>query len=255
MKEEIKSDLSELRSKGYISFCRKFNSETDLDKEYQLQEDNLPLYFTGSLKSKIVSIDLNPQYNHENLLKYSKLSDRITDYSSYKNFCENFASYKYSKSNYTGIQNFDINWINFLNGFGIEDQSYNSNKTTERIIESRNSKLQLEFVPYPSKEFNFKNFDQQYLAKRLDEILNVINTREREIIFVTGAQSTVSKLFQEEIEFFKLNLGNANKPYVGFKKISGQNFCFLSSYKSGPTVGSYLDYGQKSKKAFDSLDW
>lgn len=253
MKEEIEKDLAHLKNKGYIPFCRKFNNQESLKEEHQLQENGLPLYFTGKLDADIVTVDLNPLYNNEDLLNYSKLEKQVTDYSSYEDFCQRFGTYKYE--NYDKLTDFDEKWINFFKGFGLKAPPIGDRSKTEYFARFRNSKLQLEFVPYASGEFAFENFGSEYLSKRRTMIVNEIIKIERDFIFITGSKSTVKEIFDlKDRDFLELPIKNNGHPNIGFKKINNQTLCFVSSFKGGHHISNnHKLYGKHCRKAYEEF--
>lgn len=254
MKEEIEKDLALLNKKGYIPFCKRFNNQGSLNEKYKLKEDKLPLYFTGKLDANIVTVDLNPLHTEEDLLNYFKLSDQVTDYSSYEKFCEDFGSYKYSHPDID--QRFDRKWIDFFEGFGLKKQNKQYPNDRKEAEEFRNSKLQLEFVPYSSEKFSFKNFNSDFLNKRVKNILEIINRKKREFIFITGSKSAVKERFNlKDRQFLELPMNNNGHPNIGFKKINNQILCFVSSFKDGRHISNnHKLYGKYCRKAYNEFE-
>jgi hypothetical protein len=250
MIKEIQQDLEELLNSKPISRCITLN-ESIPENEPKLQPNYLPLYFTGDLNADYVTVDLNPRKSPMlSFVKNKSLSKEITDLKSYQSFCLNFAKHKYDYFNRTKAESFDMNWIRFFYGFGTLNEKYESSNL-EKVIEFRNSKLQLEFIPYCSESININNFSNSYLEKRTQQILKTINSKPRKGVFITGKKNKISTIFNvSEASFKPVGYNNRNDVKMAFKTIKGQPIYFLSTYKSYSI--SKEKYGKACSKALNN---
>ncbi len=236
---QIKKDLSFLEKKQPIFRAVRFNEEIreKFIRKYEFVEENsLPLYFTGKLDSKIVMVEFNPLPGMLNLddedlnsfLETHKIN--IYNWEGYRQFCENFGTYKKFVKDKKGssLGKYDNKQLDFYAGLGLFP--YKKKFTLNDLESLRNNKLQLELFPYSSDRFDFNLYSHTALKTQVDSLFDVITQVERTLIFITGKQKVVNSLFKG-IDWIK-----DGQYSIGFfdQDVNGRTIklCFIPSYKS-----------------------
>ena len=164
--ERIEDDFNHCKKHGYSRYARDVNNNS---KSKDFNEIN-PHYFTGDINAELVLVHLNPKSSPSD----SDNTDRFKAFQDYLNY------YRYFGKNHYGLNpveqhksRFDHKQIRYLRAFNIipflADSPKNRNMNLEMVIDN---KLQLELIPYGSR-----NFDSDELTTSILEayILNVIN--------------------------------------------------------------------------------
>lgn len=105
-----------------------------------------------------------------------------------------------------------------------------------------------------SSRFAFKNFDTNYIKKRIDRIKEIIRSKKRDYVFVTGNAKEIFKNFEvAPPQSYKIQ----NKKfdvYIGAKLIDDVRYCFIKSYKAQGFDGIHMqEYGRLCRGVLDNL--
>jgi hypothetical protein len=268
---EIQKHINQLLSVGKITIAEKLNQNI-ISTDYKLQEHAVPMFFTGKLDAKIVFIELNPGLglmeptitdNKISLDKFGiKNLPEINDVNSYVEFFENFGKYKAESLEQNGkkIKGFDSKQLYFFSGFGLLGLEDKSEFGFNDMIEVRKEKLQLELVPYASRKFNFKNFSPDYLKERFSFNQKIIDSYNRDFVFITGNMGQLVKI----MEFAGLKISERKKFSVSGRSKEDLSIAFalngkmpiilLPSYKNQSLHSSQMKaYGKVCKELYDSF--
>jgi hypothetical protein len=232
LKNNILTDLESLFNNNFIAEARKLN--TDLGEHY-FNENMQPMYFNGKVDAKTVLIMLNPgngddpkyPYSFENHKKdFNSLEDLQNRHiDSLVNFGLNHFNDK--------LDNFDLKQAAFLHNFKNLDfeipNEFWKNDNLKRIAK-RNvlmDKLQLEFIPYASRDFkglldniNLARQNIVHLKKYIFRVLDAIIEHRRDNVIFCSKQFYNLFSVCQEIEDFnaKIEMGSIRE----FKDTEGK---------------------------------
>lgn len=200
--DAMERDVSELLETGIISAAVKLRAET----RQHLNGTEFPMYFVGDLDAPIVLVHLNPK--QPDVLEDLHSGDFAFDsIEAYFDAHRHFGEYAYGRFS-TGkhYSRFDAKQIRFLRPFGLIDfveESSASDRATnlERAIDT---KLQMELIPYGSRDFNAKRFSVRALASHVDRLLGVIAAVERKFVIFCGSvfEPVFGKYVVKQHEFY-----------------------------------------------------
>ncbi|MEJ5317373.1 MAG: hypothetical protein WHS63_10220 [Tenuifilum sp.] len=248
--KEIDNAIKSLINNKPIDECENLNNKI-YDSNFELNAKALPMYFTGNLESKIIFVELNPGNGLNVEIKedgivledFPMCGRIIKDIDSYINYFQNFGTCKVedikNKNKNKSIPKFDKRQLAFFEGFGLnflKDKEFNY--SLDDIENIRNNKLQLEIVPYPSKKFNFSNFDQDYIKERFNKIFDFILKTNAEIIFITGNKQQIKNVIDNKsmkVEFMKNKIESNNvqkNVNIAITEIKNKKLIFIPTYKS-----------------------
>jgi hypothetical protein len=260
LKSSIEQNIQELINKNPITEVVTLN-KTITDAKFRLQEDAIPMYFSGNLKSKFVFIELNPASggllpkleNGKLVLDYNlEKNPIISDYTTYIDVFQNFGTFKANdlEKKKSKIKGFDRKQLDFFNGFGGFGFNDNRNYSFEDMKNVRNNKLQLEIVPFPSQRFTFKSFTKEYLANRFEFNEALIKAFSRDFIFMTGNKKQIEKLMHgAKFIDFKVEGREKTDLSVGFIEKNGLTYIMIPSYKNQSLHSTQMmDYGKRCKE-------
>lgn len=218
MKKNILTDLESLFNNNYIAEARKLN--TDLGKHY-FNENMQPMYFNGKLDAKTVLIMLNPG-NGDNLKHPYSFENHKKDFNSLEDFqnrhIDSLVNFGLNHFN-DKLDNFDLKQAAFLHNFKnlnfeIPNEFWNNDDLKK--IAKRNvlmDKLQLEFIPYPSRDFkglldNRKLARQNivHLKKYIFRVLDAIIEHPRDNVIFCSKQFYNLFSVSQEIEDFNAKI-------------------------------------------------
>lgn len=234
MESNILNDLGSLFNNNFIAEARKLNE--NLGSHYF--HDNMhPMYFNGKLDSKTVLIMLNPGNSDNINSPYNFFEDKKgkIKYNSFKDFSQKHISglINYGDNDFSRLDNFDLKQAAFLHNFKNLDfeipKEFWNNDNLKRIAK-RNvlmDKLQLEFIPYASRDFKglldnrklaIKNI--VHLKKYIYRVLDAIIEYPRVNIIFCSKQFYNLFSVSQEIEGFnaKIEMGSIKE----FKDTEGK---------------------------------
>ena len=218
MESNILNDLESLFNNNFIAEARKLNS--GLGEKY-FHDNMQPMYYNGKVDAKTVLIMLNPGNGDDPKNPYS-FENQKKDFNSLEDFQNkhidslvNFGAYHFNDK----LDNFDLKQAAFLHNFKNLDfeipNEFWNNDDLKRIAK-RNvlmDKLQLEFIPYPSRDFkglldNIKLASQNiiHLKKYIYSVLDTIIEYPRDNVFFCSKQFYNLFAVCQEIEGFNAKL-------------------------------------------------
>jgi len=232
LKKNILTDLESLFNNNYITEARKLN--TNLGEQY-FNENMQPMYFNGKVDAKTVLIMLNPGNGDDPKNPYS-FENQKKDFNSLEDFQNkhidslvNFGLYHFNDK----LDNFDLKQAAFLHNFKNLDfeipKEFWNNDDLKRIAK-RNvlmDKLQLEFIPYASRDFkglldNSKLARQNFihLKKYIYRVLDTIIEHPRDNVVFCSKQFYNLFSVSQEIEDFNATIEMG--PIKEFKDVEGK---------------------------------
>ena len=166
-----------------------------------------PHFFTGNLKSKLVMIQLNPKRERKdfNLKSTNSLEEHIDFYSNYGKHVYGATSGQRFKSK------FDQKLIRFLKPLNLLD--INTTDIFQNLENIVDQKLQLEFIPFGSPNFNYTLIPQHRLEYYMELILDLITSEKRECVIFGGrvfSELLKPYIIGKEIHRFKLQKVNGD---------------------------------------------
>ena len=198
LRDNIKTDLLSLLKHGYVKEARNLN--TILGKGDLFAERCTPMYFTGNIDAKTVFVMLNPGSNTD---IYDLKADSDIDIDILVNqHISSMEAYGSDERERMRIDNFDLKQAAFLYEFkdsGIEIPDFFTHKervmsllAKERVL---TQKLQLELIPYASREF-ITLFDSYQSAmhnvplieKHINRLFDTIVTIKRKYVLLGSKQ-------------------------------------------------------------------
>ena len=241
--QRIKKDLAERLDGKPIS------AAIELEKLAHFSSLGLPMYYTGDRDAQTIFVQLNPGMDADIA---DKRWDFDTKYFSKENFMEDYIE---SLKNY-GVRDrfrydsFDVKQAAFLSGWQNSEIGFpenidwdpikdkKPNKTDEEKAKDRKvfselretswlyakehvltDKLQLELVPYASRQFDIKDDKasilDDYIETLLDEIFRVPRT------YVIFCGEVFDKLFNRFPKYFKVPKNKEPIDLEGLKKADG----------------------------------
>lgn len=233
MEKNIKNDLQSIYDNNFIEEAKELNSA--LSKEIIYFHDNMqPMYFNGKQDAKTVMIMLNPGNSDNPKSPYNFFCDK-SKYKSFEEFYNDHlnALVNYGTIDFERLDNFDLKQAAFLHNFKnldfeIPKEFWNNDNL--RKIAKRNvlmDKLQLEFIPYASRNFkglldNSKLANQNiiHLKKYIYRVLDTILEHPRDNVFFCSKQFYNLFSVCKELEDFnaKIEMGSIKE----FKDVEGR---------------------------------
>lgn len=175
---EVDQDLADLRAHGRIGRAQRLAEVTG----EPLADDVLPMYFTGRFDAALVLVHLNPKLDPE------RSRTDVPELASYLDWHQRYGHHTFgSDPNYRAA--FDHKQVEFLRPFGLIGFVEGSSPQVRRENAGRvvDQKLQLELVPYPSREFRAHRYPTAELAPHVERVLDVIADRSRQVVLFCGA--------------------------------------------------------------------
>lgn len=231
LESNILNDLESLFNNNLIAEARNLNEA--LGNHY-FNENMQPMYFNGKLDAKTVMIMLNPGNSDNSKSPYSFFDDK-SKYKSFEEFYKDHlnALINYGTIDFDRLDNFDLKQAAFLHNFkNLDFEIPNEfwNTTDLKRIAKRNvlmDKLQLEFIPYPSRDFkglldNRKLATQNiiHLKNYIYRILDIIIEYPRDNIFFCSKQ--FYNLFSVCKDIVDFNAEIEMEQIIEFKDIEGK---------------------------------
>lgn len=234
MKNNILNDLESLFNNNFIAEARNLNESLGF---HYFNENIQPMYFNGKKDAKTVLIMLNPGNADNPNNPYNFFEDK-NGKSHYKSFEEFYNDHintlvNYGTIDFERLDNFDLKQAAFLHNFNNLDfeipKEFWNNDNLKRIAK-RNvlmDKLQLEFIPYASRDFkgildNGKLASKNivHLKKYIYRVLDAIIEHPRDNVIFCSKQFCNLFLVSQEIEGFnaKIEMGSIKE----FKDTEGK---------------------------------
>ena len=232
MKNNILTDLESLFNNNYIAEARKLN--TDLSEHY-FNENMQPMHFNGKLDAKTVLIMLNPGNGYDPKYPYS-FENHKKDFNSLEDFqnrhIDSLVNFGLNHFN-DKLDNFDLKQAAFLHNFKNLDfeipNEFWNNDNLKRIakINVLMDKLQLEFIPYASRDFkglldniNLARQNIVHLKKYIFRVFDAIIEHPRDNVIFCSKQFYNLFSVCQEIEDFnaKIEMGSIRE----FKDTEGK---------------------------------
>jgi hypothetical protein len=166
-----------------------------------------PHFYTGNLTSKLVMIQLNPKREIKDFnLKSTKSIE------SYMDFYSNYGKHVYGTASGQRFKSkFDQKLIRFLKPLNLLD--LNNTDIFQNLENVVDQKLQVEFIPFGSPNFDYTLIPQHRLDYYMELILDLITSETREcVIFGGRVFSELLKPYTigKEIHRFKLQKVNGD---------------------------------------------
>ena len=144
--------------------------------DYILDTSN-PQFFVGNPDAKTVLVMLNPRAEERPEFK---------TWEDYKEYYIDFGKNKYK--NKTGYSKFDLKQISFLRAFDEKFDIFHFNDDKYHNLEAViDKKLQLELIPYASKNFNANLIGRENIKPFLYRLLDIISEHKREHVIFCGS--------------------------------------------------------------------
>lgn len=231
LKTNILNDLKSLFNNNFIAEARNLNEA--LGNHY-FNDNMQPMYFNGKQDAKTVMIMLNPGNSDNSKSPYSFFDDKLK----YKSFEEFYTDHinalvNYGTIDFERLDNFDLKQAAFLHDFKNLDfeipKDFWNNDNLKRIAK-RNvlmDKLQLEFIPYTSRDFKglldssrLASQNIVHLKKYIYHALDTIIEHPRDNVIFCSKQFYNLFSVCQEIEDFngKIEMGSIKE----FKDVEGK---------------------------------
>lgn len=201
--QTINKTLQELQNHGYCWGALQLNEFIGQD----YFDTCNPHFFTGNLTSKLVMIQLNPKREIKdfNLKSTNSIEGHMDFYSNYGKYVYGAASGQRFKSK------FDQKLIRFLKPLNLLD--INTTDIFQNLENVVDQKLQLEFIPFGSPNFDYTLIPQHRLDYYMELILDIITSEKRECVIFGGrvfSELLKSYTISKEIHRFKLQKVNGD---------------------------------------------
>lgn len=220
--ERIYQDLGDLLGHGQIQ------NAINVEKAFGVSSHAIPGYFAGKRNAKTVFVNLNPGCDATMALYNSMPKLVAYRYLGFNAFVQNHKSEARNAGFLLGgmLDHFDLKtayflsqWpncgINFPNDFPINGNNETTNNKSIQIqanINCLNQKLQLEMLPYPSKNFDrIKIKNVEYLYPFIETIFQEIFRTKREyVIFAATQFEFIFKNINSKINNYRI----VNIPFI-----------------------------------------
>ncbi|MGP3610536.1 hypothetical protein [Anoxybacillus sp. PDR2] len=191
----FKKDFEQYWNFGKIERAYKLNRLISNDPKKIVRYDMPPYPFFGNLYAETVMVNLNAGIpNHKKETPKNLKEKGVNNFDDFYNYLFNFGEIRY----YDGatVDAFDAKQIAYLLDFdkktkllGFEDRK-EINKTCSYIPNLRRllaNRCQLELIPYGSTNFETKYFRNEEILVYFRELVDVICSVKRRIIFFNGS--------------------------------------------------------------------
>lgn len=173
----IKIDLEDLERRRYLPSARRLR---DLTGDH-FNDTAYPMYFVGDLDAPFVLVHLNAQQGD---LQAERYEGEFVPFEDYFRIHRYFGWHHYGpEAPRTHRSPFDQKQIEFLRPFEVIDFTGDPFTDLERVIDH---KLQMEFIPYGSRTFRPKGFDDAATAPHIDRLFEVLFASPRTVVVFCG---------------------------------------------------------------------
>lgn len=189
LQREVRANIEELIATGTMHQAVELSAATG----QRFNANQTPLFFVGDLSARLVVVYFNP-YQVEG-------SNKPRSFEEYWESCAHFGERTYGPGAEKHRDRFDRKQWEFLRWFGAVDCS--------SLARFMDSKLQLELIPYGSRQFRSTGFSAAVLRPHIDRLLGVIAEVPRDYVLFCG------RLFEEVfgayvVERFRFRLTKRN---------------------------------------------
>lgn len=244
--ERIRKDLGDIYSKKVptvrtIKRAQSLNASVVKKVEDCFSSRGLPSYFYGDRKAKMVIVHLNPGAESEKQDKEFYAQTRDFNRSTLATFIK---SYKSHMKNF-GVQSqksdeFDVKQAAFISaweksGMSFKNINFKCKLTEEQKLaamkEVLSKKLQLELIPYASRQFDEKMLNLDELIPYLMDIIDEIFCQKRRYVVFMGR--IFERLLQSDKlkKFIKVDFAEEKLPQMLLKKKKASCRVVIITYK------------------------
>jgi hypothetical protein len=181
---DIALDLRELAEHGRIQRAVSLSRET----EHQFNATAEPQYFVGDLKSAVVIVQLHPGSTHGAVQPDPSVT--VTDY---LDRMSRFGAEHYGPGLSKWHSGFDDKQIQFFRPFNVfefePDEAGEDARQRNRAL-VLDGKLQLELIPYRSRQFPLGRKARDLLDQHFERLLDTIAAVPRTLVIFTGVDIT-----------------------------------------------------------------
>jgi hypothetical protein len=266
--ELIKQNYDEWEGRGSCLVAEELNKK--IGEEYFSTTN--PHFFTGDLDSEFVLVHLNPKRDKDPVDgRYQRFLPKDIDsapeiggfstFSEYINYYTNFGQIKYGiNSSRTHKSRFDFKQVRFIRPFNVIPlDNVDKFQDLENVIDR---KLQLELIPFGSKDFNFRKIGIENITPFLEPILNLLTSKKRKYVIFCGRvfEDLLNNYVDQKRKItFKLTKNDGEETIDAFEIINLKllvNGGYLISAiapqfaKQGYPVG---EYGEKIKSLYGTF--
>lgn len=175
--EAIKADLDDVERLGHLPAARRLRQLTG----DHFNDTAYPMYFVGDLDAPFVLVHLNAQQGDLDAERYE---GELVTFDDYFRIHRYFGWHHYGpESPRTHKSPFDKKQIEFLRAFEAIEFTGDQFTDLERVIDH---KLQMEFIPYGSRTFRPRGFDDSATRPHIDRLLDVLFAAPREVVIFCG---------------------------------------------------------------------
>lgn len=246
----IERDLKELFETDVIQRPNELNNSLEKITD-KFASKSLPMYFTGKYDAKTVFVMLNPGGSEHDCYSFEK--NEKFKYNDLNQLIENYMHYhiNYGDIDCDRMDNFDLKQAAFLFDFknsGIEIPDFYideklKHKAKQNVLMD---KLQMELLPYKSREFT-KIFDSPQLASKnikyftedVERLLDVIIESERKYIIFAAKQ--FENLFRAYKTETKKEISFGDKQFVKLENLKMRVSCLsISIQHKGKSINALI---------------
>jgi hypothetical protein len=225
-----------------------------------------PHFFTGNLDSDLVLVHLNPKISDQQKVILSedqqvKKPSQFNSFDDYLNYYSIFGKIKYGiEGQRVHKSPFDHKQVRFLKPFElIPLNSSDKYLNLENVIDK---KLQLELIPFGSKDFNFRKVGADNLEPFIIPLLKLIGSKDRKYIIFCGRvfERLLDKyIVQKNRIKFKLkkkdgSLTNSDFEVINLKlSIDNQSFVCAIAPQFAKQGYPVEEYGHEIRKFYGNL--
>lgn len=212
--DRIHQDLAELFENREVSAAKSLRELIDVSTR------GLPQHFVGDQESKTILVMLNPGQDEKEADRCFRCMTEDYDHSSVQKFINRYIKEKtdFGEIHKDEEDHFDIKQAAFLKvwkGSGINLPAGFPNDKKTFLAAKRNvlmQKLQLELIPYCSRDFKFKKRDLTELFPFIETVLEEIFKKKRNIVvFCAGLFERVFKAYNKHVGANVFSIGDAAK--------------------------------------------
>lgn len=175
--DAIRADLDDLERFRYLPAARRLRELTG----DHFNDTAYPMYFVGDLDSPFVLVHLNAQQGD---LEAERYDGELFSFDDYFRIHRYFGWHHYGpEAPRTHRSPFDEKQIQFIRPFEAIDFTGDRWTDLERVIDH---KLQMECIPYGSRTFRPKGFNEDATRPHIERLLSVLSAAPRQVVVFCG---------------------------------------------------------------------